>query len=189
MKRILGSAAIVILAAGAVLAARQGQEGGGMPQPPKPLKEHDFLKNFEGTWEFSASFTMAPGMPAMKSKGMQVDRMAAGGLWLIIDAMEDKKDAPFHGHGMVGYDPEKKKYTSVWVDNHTMKYELSEGTADPEAKTLTMESETPGPDGKPRKMKQVSTIKDKDSKSLKFFGTGPDGKEMMFGEIEYTRKK
>src|SRR5688572_488113 len=114
MKKIMGSVAAVVLAAGVVLAARSQQEG-GMPQAPKPLKEHDWLKNFEGTWEFSATFTMAPGAPPMKSKGMQVDRMGAGGLWLIIDSMEDKKDAPFHGHGMVGYDPEKKKYIGIWV--------------------------------------------------------------------------
>lgn len=188
MKKIVGSAVIVVLAAGAVLAARQGQEA-QMPQAPKPLKEHDWLKNFEGVWEFTATFRMAPGAPEMKSKGVQVDRMASGGLWLIIDKLEDKKDAPFHAHGMVGFDPEKKKYISVWVDNHGMKFETSEGTADQEAKTLTMESEMPGPDGKPRKVKQVSTIKDKDSKSLKFLGTGPDGKEMLFGEIEYARKK
>ena len=187
MKRIVASAAIVMLAAGAVAASRNFQEG--MPQAPKPLKEHEFLKNFEGAWDFAAKFTMAPGAPAMESKGVQVDRMTAGGLWLIIDAMEDKKEAPFHGHGMVGYDPEKKKFISVWVDNHGMKFEMAEGTADLEGKTLTMESEMPGPDGKPRKMKQVSTIKSKDAKSLKFIGTGADGKEMTFGEIEYTRKK
>jgi hypothetical protein len=187
MKRTAIAASILVLAAGAVLAARSLQEG--MPPAPKPQKEHEWLKNFEGTWDFAARFHMSPGAPPMESKGVQVDRMTAGGLWLIIDSMEDKKDAPFHGHGMVGFDPEKKKFIGVWVSNHATKVETSEGTADLEAKTLTMEAETMGPDGKPKKYRQVSTIKSKDSKSLKFFGTGPDGKEMSFGEIEYTRKK
>jgi hypothetical protein len=188
MKKTLVAASILVLAAGAVLAARARQEG--MPPPPKPQKEHEWLKNFEGAWDFTAKFHMGPGAPAMESKGVQVDRVGGGGMWLIIDTMEDKKDAPFHGHGMVGYDPEKKKYIGVWIDGHTSKFQMSEGTVDKDGKVMTMEADgPPGPDGKPSKMKQESTIKDKDHKSLKFYATGPDGKEMMVGEIEYIRKK
>ncbi len=187
MKKSVVSALIVVLAAGAVLAARARQEG--IPQAPKPQKEHEWLQNFVGTWDFHAKFTMAPGAPPMEPKGVQLDRMTAGGLWLIIDAMEDKKEAPFHGHGMVGYDTEKKKFIGVWVDNHGTKFEMSEGTADMAANSLKMESEVTGMDGKPMKLKQASTIKDKDHKSLGFFSALPDGKEVKVGEIEYTRKK
>ena len=187
MNKVIVTAAVLALAAGVVWASRARQEG--MPPAPKPQKEHEWLKNFEGAWDFTAKFHMAPGGPAMESKGVQVDRMGGGGLWLIVDSMEDKKDAPFHGHGMVGYDAEKKKYIGVWVDGHTSKFAMSEGTADKDGKVLTMESEAMGPDGKPMKMRQESTLKDKDHKTLKFFASGQDGKETMVGQIEYTRKK
>jgi hypothetical protein len=43
--------------------------------------------------------------------------------------------------------------------------------------------------GKPMEMKEKSEILGKDSKRTTFSVTGPDGKEMSMGTIEYTRRK
>src|SRR5262245_60194885 len=183
MKKTIATVLIVSLAAGVVLAARGRQEG--RPHLPRPSKEHEWLKNLEGTWEFTASFYGGPA--PMESKGVQVDRVGCGGLWLIIDARENKEVSPFHGHGMLGYDAQKKKYIFTWVDDHSATFQRAEGTVDEAGKVMTMEMEATGPDGKPMKVTQIWTIKDKDHKSLKFVAPGPDGKEKTVGEIEYTR--
>jgi hypothetical protein len=39
------------------------------------------------------------------------------------------------------------------------------------------------------KMKMVHEVKDKDSRVLRFFMNGPDGKDFESGTIEYRRKK
>ena len=62
--------------------------------------------------------------------------MQQGGLWQIIDFKDD--DGKFAGHGVAGYDPAKKKFVSVWVDNWAMALEPAEGTLSADKKTLTM---------------------------------------------------
>lgn len=186
MKKAVVAMSIVVLAASAVVAARARQEGMG---PRGPSKEHEWLKQFEGTWSFEGKFFMeGPDKPATESKGVQVDKVSVGGYWLIIDAQEEGGQK-FHGHGMVGYDPAKKKYVSAWVDSVVPVLGTAEGTAGADGKSLTMTSSGMGMDGKPMKIREVSTIKDKDHKTHEMFITGEDGKEMKFGSLEYTRKK
>ena len=186
MKKVVAALSIVVLAAGAVVAARARQEGMG---PQGPSKEHEWLKQFEGTWNFAGKFFMAgPDQPPTESKGVQVDKVSVGGLWLIIDAQEEG-GMKFHGHGMVGYDPSKKKYVSAWVDSMAPALGTAEGTASADGKSLSMNSVWPGKDGKPMNVREVSTIKDKDHKTHEMFMVGEDGKEVKFGTLEYTRKK
>jgi hypothetical protein len=186
MKNVVAALAFVALTAGAVLAARARQEG--MPRA-KPQAEHEWLKQLEGTWDWTGKFFMAgPDKPPMESKGVQVDKLTVGGFWLVIDSQEEG-GMKFHGHGMVGYDPVKKKYVSAWVDSIGPVLGTAEGSVGADGKSLTMTSSFPGPDGKSIKFREVSTIKDKDHKSHEIFMTGPEGEEMKFGVLEYTRKK
>ena len=90
----------------------------------------------------------------------------------------------------LGYDTQKKKYTGCWMDSMATGVYSIEGTYDDKAKTLTeiMEGSDPAT-GKPMKMKMVHELKDKDNRLLKLFVTGPDGKEVQMGTIDYKRKK
>jgi hypothetical protein len=96
----------------------------------------------------------------------------------------------FVGHGVMGYDTLKKKYTGSWIDSMSTAIWTMEGTADDAGKVFTSVMEGPNPEtGKPMKMKLVNEITGKDSKKLTFYMEGPDGKEFSMGKIEYTRKK
>lgn len=158
--------------------------------PPKPVKEHEVLKQFEGEWEYTSKFLMAPGQEPMVSKGKESARMIAGGLFLVFDVEGEMMGAKFVGHGTMGYDVQKKKYTGSWIDSMATGVYLVEGTYDEKAKVFTemMEGADPAT-GKAMKMKMVHEIKDKDTRVLKFFMNGPDGKEFETGSIEYKRKK
>lgn len=187
MRKAVVALAFVAMTAGAVLAARARQEG-GMPPSPKPSKEHEWLKNLEGTWTFAGEFYMAgPDKPPMKSKGTQVDKVGCNGLWLIIDSQEEG-GMGFKGHGMSGYDPAKQKFVGTWVDSMSTSIMSSEGTVDKDGKVLTMAGEFLN-EGMAIKYREVTTIKDKDHKSMEMFVVGGDGKEMKMGVLEYTRKK
>jgi isopentenyldiphosphate isomerase len=87
------------------------------------------------------------------------------------------------------YDPEKKKYVSVWVDSMSARPLLLEGTYDKEKKTMTMTGEAPGPDGNPAKHKMVTHTPDNDHQTFTMYMVGPDGQETKVMTIEYTRKK
>lgn len=179
----------------AVMGFAFAQDMGGqdqpMPQAPKPGKHHEHIKAFEGKFDFVAKFMMPDGKTE-ESKGTQTNTMGCGGLFLIMDASgAEMMGQKFHGHGLWGYDEQKKKYTSVWVDNMADYVQIGEGECSDEGKTITMwvNIKTMEDATKWAKMKEVSKLVDKDHTTLAFSMTGPDGKEMEVGKIEYTRKK
>lgn len=126
----------VVIAAGS--AAAQQDAG---PPAVKPGPEHKRFERLVGTWD--ATTTMH-GMPS--SKGVETSRLM-GGLWLVSEFKSEMAGAPFEGHAMYGYDPDKKKYVGVWVDTQSTSFQLSEGTLSADGNTLTMTGEMKNPMG------------------------------------------
>jgi hypothetical protein len=160
----------------------------GMPPMPKPGPEHDVLKTDVGAWDATVESWMAPGQPAMVSKGTETNTLL-GGMWLVTEFKGDFMNMPFAGHGVMGYDANKKKYVSTWVDSMSTGLMLGEASYDPATKTMTGWVEATDPSGKPQKMKETSEHKDPDTRVFTMYMTGPDGKEMPGMRITYKRKK
>jgi len=87
------------------------------------------------------------------------------------------------------YDAAKKKYVSIWVDSMGTTPMITEGSFDKESKSMTMTGETAGPDGKPAKVKSVTTMKDKDTMVMVMYMGGKEAKDEEMLTITYTRKK
>lgn len=151
---------------------------------PTPGPEHARLKRHEGTWD-----AVIIEQDGKKTKGEMVYKMECAGLWLASDFKGEHMGKPFFGKGLDSYDPTKKKYTGVWVDSWLTSPLAYEGTYDDKQKTLTCHGECGGPDGKPMKMKMVTTMVDDDHETFQMFMIGPDGKEMKAATIEYARRK
>jgi hypothetical protein len=156
---------------------------GGMGAKAGP--EHQWLAEGAGTFKASVKFTDESGA-SHTMEGVQTNTMMPGGLWQVIEFKAN--DGSFHGHGIAGYDPHKKKYVSVWTDSWTSTMSLSEGTLDAAKKALTSEMSTVDPTGKPTKMTEVLTRKDKDNVRMEL--------KMPMGEqtvtvmtIDYVRQK
>jgi hypothetical protein len=150
---------------------------------PQAGPEHQRLKRLEGEW--IATVKSAEG----ESKGTMTYRAECGGLWLVSDFRGEFGGQKFQGRGLDGYDPQKKKYVSVWVDSMSTRPMLLEGDRDEGKQTLTMVGEGPGPDGKPAKYKSVSRQVDADHETFKMYMVGPDGKDVEMMTIDYARKK
>jgi len=151
--------------------------------PPTPGPEHEILKKVEGTWNVKVK------MGDNESAGTMTFKMECGGLWLMSDFHSEFGDQKFQGRGMDGYDPEKKKYVSVWVDSMSTRPMFLEGSYDKDKKTMTMTGEAPGPDGKLAKHKGVTHTPDDDHMTFTMYIVDSDGKENKVMTIEYTRKK
>jgi hypothetical protein len=151
--------------------------------PPGPAPEHAVLKKMEGDWN-AAIKSMGS-----ESSGTQSARMECGGLWLVTNFQAEFAGQQFQGRGLGGYDPESKKFISIWVDSMGPKPMRLEGTYDKEKKTLTMRGEGFGPDGKPAKYKNETKIKDDDHHTFIMYVVGADGSEDEVMKIEYSRKK
>jgi hypothetical protein len=181
----LTAGAVVVFAIGCTTVA---QEDGGMAGPP-PAPELALLKATEGVWDAKVTMHMAPGVPPEESKGTETVRMSCGGLWAISDFKGDMMGMPFEGHGVSGYDPEKKKYVHLWVDGWTTALHPGEGTASADKKTLTILRQAPDMSGALVAYREVAEMKDADHRTFSLYHPGPDGKEALAMKIEYTRKK
>lgn len=151
-------------------------------QPPevKPGPEHAILKEMAGNWSGK-----------MKMGGSESDcrcnyRMECGGLWLTSTFNTKMGETAFQGKGLDSYDPESKKFVTVWVDSMSTKPMIMHGTYDAAKKAMTSIGEGPGPDGKPQKMKMVVSMPDKDTINEKMFLVTASGETEMF-TIEMKR--
>jgi hypothetical protein len=158
------------------------------PAPPKPGPEHEILKTDVGAWDATVE-SFVPGAAApMISKGTETNSLV-GGLWLVTEFKADMMGMPFQGHGVTGWDPNKKKYVGSWVDTLTTGLGITESTYDAATKTMTGTFEGPDPSGQIQKMKSVVTYQDADTRTFTMSGTGPDGKDARIMTITYKRKK
>lgn len=189
-KSVLGVVAAVAVTAACVAAAQD--MGGGKqeqePPCPKPTKEHEVLKHFAGTWTVKGRFHMPDGS-TMEAEGTETASLLGEGLWLVFDHKSTMMGKPFQGHGVFGYDPEKKKYVGTWVDSMIDYLITYEGTGDAKSITCLMEMKDCMNGGKRMTVRQVHEIKDADHHTMTMYMPSPDGKEVPGMVLEYSRKK
>lgn len=160
----------------------------GQPPSPKPTKEHALLKKNEGTWDATIKDLSDPSKPKV-TKGVEVNKMTCGGLWLLSEFTGKMGDETFTGVGTMGYDPDKKKFVGTWVDSMQTYVGLTEGTLSDDGKTMTSWMEGKDPSGNPMKLKMVTKYKSDNEHTFTMILPLPGGKEMPMMEIEYKRKK
>jgi len=162
-----------------------------LPQdPPKPGKEHEALKAFEGDWTFAGKFIMDPAQPPMEFNGTETSKMILGGWYLNSEVKSTMFGAPFEGRWTMTYSLFKKKYQAGWIDSMMPHLFTSEGDVDATGKIFNLQGESFDPaTGKSFKERWVMEIKDADTHQMTFYKPGPDGKETKTGEIVYKRKK
>lgn len=115
-----------------------------MPEMPKPQKEHEWLKKFEGEWTTTSEFHM-PGAPEpMKSSGTESAKML-GGFWVVSKGSCEMMGTTMSFSLTVGYDAEKKKYVGTMIDSMMPKMWKYEGSVDESGKILTLETSGPCP--------------------------------------------
>jgi len=158
------------------------------PELPKPSPEHAILKKDVGKWDIE--ITMTFGGQEMKSKGTETVTML-GPFWSLSNMTYDYMGSPAHGHGVIGYDPEKKKFVGSWHESASPNLTRMEGTYDAKTKKLTMLMKGKGMDGKPTKFKSITTYTGANTKTFEFFGLKP-GSDTEFEknmEMKYTRAR
>lgn len=173
----------VLVSGGLPAHTRQAQE------LPKPGKQHEVLKQFEGTWDAVAKFAMEPGKPMTESKGVETSVVGLGGFWLSYEYTGEMMGAPYIGRGTLGFDQKKQKYVGTWIDSMKSGLFISEGTGDANGRITLIAQGYCDAAGKSIVMKQVLEFKDKDTRSITFLSPNPDGKEELTGTIEYKRRK
>lgn len=215
MNKLLGTSLVIVgFAVGSVLLAQQekrdpagqpAQAGnqGGKATPASasameakwkeygtPGPEHKVLDARQGKWNVAIKM-FEPGASApQESQGTCECKWILGGRFIQETAKGQWMGQPFEGIGTIGYDNLKDKYVSTWVDNMGTGVMVAEGTYDAATKTFTFGGECPDVmAGKHTPFRSVEKMTDAEHISVQHFKRGPDGKEFLAGEMNYTRAK
>jgi hypothetical protein len=154
-----------------------------------PAAGHKALEPYAGRWSMKVRM-FQPGQPMNESDATSEAKWVMEQRYLTDETSGNFMGMPFKGMGLSGYDNLKKKYVSTWVDNMGTGIMLSEGTYDAAKKTFTYRSEMPDlMAGKYNQSRMTDTWTDNDHHTMRMYGPGLDGKEMMHMEIAYTRAR
>lgn len=153
---------------------------------------YKLLAKEEGVWDADIKM-MTQGadgkIETATSKGVETNRMLAG-KWLISDFKGEMFGSTFEGHGTNGYDTKKNKYIATWVDTMSVRIDTMEGTYDEKTKTLTLNSESEAPDGKPMKMRLETRFNDDGTRTFSLYAKADGQTDFTKGmEIHYTKRK
>lgn len=166
-------------------AVQGGQEASSSP----PLgKEQDLLHRFEGDW-YARTAVPQPGRDTPREYfGSEKCFMTLGNHWLACDyfGMEEQ---PIESHACLGYDPQKRKFVGVWVNNATSTLLVVEGLPDDSGKTLILRMQ--GTDPRTEKkfdQRLVYDFESGDHRTLKVYRTDEGGRETLLRETYFTRK-
>lgn len=154
-----------------------------------PNENHKLLDAFVGDWDYTVKWWMAPGTEPEVSTGTTSIKWIMGGRFLKEKAAGTSMGQPFEGMGIMGYDNEKKKYESVWIDNMGTGMAKDTGTYDPATKTIIQEGTFSCPTEGDKTYRSVTKIPVNNSFTYEWYKNDNDGKEFRAMEISYTRKK
>jgi hypothetical protein len=162
-------------------------------QPAREAAElhREFLEWEVGVWD--ATITMFTPDGELVFEGEQTDRLGACGAWLITDlAMKPAEGAPpYEGHGVLGFDPEKKRLVGLWADSRTDWLATAEGEVSPDGKQLMLAVDGRHPvTREPIVQEWITTRLGPDRRRLEvFLPLGQDGELVMISRIVYERSR
>ena len=194
-------AAAVTLTAGFALAAEKKTSSTKQPElkpeeilkkveaAGKPGAEHKALEPLIGEWSAEVKSWMAPDAPPMVTKGTAKATWVLGDRFVREDFSGEMMGKPFHGVSLTGYDNQKQKYNSFWVDDMSTAIFTSEGTASDGGKVITFSSKMDCPITGEKEMpvKQVLRILGPDKHVFEMHDPRKGDKSKTM-EITYTRK-
>ncbi len=154
-----------------------------------PNEHHKVLEQLVGNWETKMKAWMPGKETAEESTGTSSVQWILGGRFIEQKFTGMHMGQPFEGMGITGYDNQKKKYQSIWLDNMGTGLMTSSLNYDEATKTFTEEGSfsCPMKDGEMKFRASIKII-DENSHTYEMFTTDEAGQESKMMEILYTKK-
>ncbi len=154
-----------------------------LPPPQELTPEHRVLEKDVGAWDARVVIRL-PGQPESVTAGEMHARLVAGGRWLVSDF---SNETGFAGHGLVGWDPVRRRYVGFWADSASPCLHELEGEWDAGRRAMTMQARTTMPGGQALVMRQVTESIADDRQVFRSFMPTPSGEHEIM-TIEYSRR-
>lgn len=157
----------------------------------KPLKQHEWLQGFVGTWSYEGSCDAGPGQPPMTFKGTETVR-SLGGFWIVGEstgAMPDGSAATMIL--TVGFNPQTGRFVGTWIGSMMDHLWVYDGHLDAAERVLTLEATGPvmGDPTKTTKYRDITEFKNADLRAFRSEMLGPDGAWVQLMGMEFRRVK
>lgn len=176
------------LALAVLLAAASQLHAQDFPEPPKPTKEHEWLKQFVGEWDIDSEASFGPEQ-TMTCAGKQTSRML-GDYWVVNDGEMTPMGMVMKSIQMIGFDPRTKKFVGTFVGSGDTTFWKYEGSLDKTGKKITLEANGPNMlTGKMTKFRDEYEFKSPDHIVMNGSMLGDDGKWVTFMTGNMMRKK
>jgi hypothetical protein len=137
-----------------------------------------------GVWDAESEIRPGPGAPPIRLKGVSTNRRIGGGRWLVVDYVAD---GGFEGHGIYGFDPDRQKYTGIWVDSTRTAISHAQGTWDANTRTMTFVTEVVH-DGRTIRYREITETLADGSQIYRNLVASPDGGEFEMIKTVYRRR-
>jgi hypothetical protein len=156
----------------------------------EPQKEHQWLEQLVGEWEYEGEAVMGPDQPPMKHTGSESVRSLT--VWVQC---EGKMPMPDGGTGTtimtLGYDPAKKRFVGTFIGSMMTHLWVYDGELNAAGNVLSLHADGPSFTDPAKTAKYIDTIevKSPDHRVLSSAFLGDDGKWHQFMTVNYRRKK
>ncbi len=156
----------------------------------EPTSNHQWLKQFVGTWTFESDCLAGPDQPPEIMKGRETTR-CLGDAWVVCESVIDHPEAgPVSNLMTLGFDPQKQKFVGTFIASVMGNLWVYEGTLDPTGKILTLDTRGPSCTGDGLcEYQDIYEIVDDDHRTLTSQLKGPDGSWVRFMTAHYHREK
>ena len=155
----------------------------------KPGAQHKLLEPLIGEWTAEVKMWMAPEAPPTVTKGTVKSNWVMNGRFVREEFKGEMMGKPFNGMSLTGYDNQKQKYSSVWVDDVSTAIFVSDGTATEGGKVITFNGkmDCPVTEQKDMPFKHVVRIISADKHVFEAYDPSKGDSKTM--EITYVRSK
>jgi hypothetical protein len=194
MIRTRSVATICLIALGLPLEAQDPAQNKKDPQSSfeprsNPGAGQKFLQKFVGDWDVAKTFHLRAGDP-VRMTGQCRQTMVHDGRFLKSEFVFDYNGVKSAGTGLIGFEAESGKFTSVWIDSRSTRMSMRQSQGTFNGEEIVLYSGSLREDGKnPRRTRTVTRLEDEGRKLIhRQYMPGQDGKERLMMELLMTRK-
>jgi hypothetical protein len=159
-----------------------------MEKVSQPGEGHKKLEPLAGKFSVKSKMWMDPSKPPEETTGSTERKWIMDKRYLQEEYQGTFMGKAFTGMGIQGYDNVMKRYFGSWIDSGSTSMSMSTGTLS--GNTIKFKGKMSDPMmGKEVPYTMNLKIADNDHHSLEMWGPGPDGKNVKWMELQYTRAK
>jgi len=188
-RRLSLSLLVAILGGSAVRAQRSSDPQSSFEPRSGPGAGQKFLEKLVGEWDVAKTFYPRSGDP-VRSKGSCHQFMINEGRFLESEFVFEGSAGKTTGLGIIGFEPESDRFTSVWVDSRSTRMSIRRSEAPFDGSEIvlfgrSLESGSSTTTGS----RTVTRLEDGGRRILhRQYVPGPDGKEHLIMELSMTRR-